>query len=67
MNKQQWIQTLHNVEHTVLIRVTAVGHCIYYILVSMEAHGHYRYVAGALGIVAFSELCIKKLDNAKHN
>lgn len=42
-------------EHRALLRLTTLGHLAYYGLVSFEAHGHYRYAAGALGVLLIAE------------
>ena len=37
--------------HVVVAKLTFIGHCSYYALVSWEAHGSYRYAAGMLAII----------------
>lgn len=49
------IHALHNVEHKAAAKVTVGAHLAYYGLVSMEAHGHYRYAAAVVGCLMLLE------------
>ncbi len=53
---------IRNIEHKLLARCAVVGHLTYYGLVSVEAHGFYRYAAGAVGIL----LIFEALQNSTH-
>lgn len=46
---------LHRAEHKTVARVTLWSHLSYYVLVTLEAHGNYRYAAGAVAIVVIYE------------
>lgn len=51
-------RTARKVEHKLVLRTVTVGHLAYYTLVSIEAHGNYRYVAGGLGLLLLVEAII---------
>jgi hypothetical protein len=55
--------TLQHRTHRAFIRVTAFSHLAYYGLVSVEAHGHYRYAAGVLGVLLIVEAFTGSADN----
>lgn len=46
---------VRRVEHRALARLGFAAHLAYYGLVSVEAHGTYRYVAGGLGLLLILE------------
>lgn len=46
---------IHRIEHKVVARVALTGHLAYYGLVTLEAHGHYRWAAMVVGIVLLVE------------
>lgn len=49
------MDALHKIEHKMVARVAAFAHLAYYGLVSVEAHGNYRYAAGAIGVILIVE------------
>jgi hypothetical protein len=49
---------LHKLEHRIVARVIFGGHLTYYGLVAAEAHGTYRYAAGAVGVLLIIEVLI---------
>lgn len=52
------IGAIHRAEHKMVMRAAAAGHLCYYTLVSIEAHGNYRYAAAALGVLLLVEALI---------
>jgi hypothetical protein len=46
---------MHRAEHKYAARVALWSHLSYYVLVTMEAHGNYRYAAGAVALVVVYE------------
>jgi hypothetical protein len=42
--------------HFVVIKTVTICHVAYYALVSLEAHGSYRYAAGVLAIIVVVEV-----------
>lgn len=48
-------KALHRIEHRLVARVALLSHLSYYGLVSVEAHGTYRYAAGVVGLILIIE------------
>lgn len=49
------VRMLRRAEHRTVARVALIGHLSYYGLVSLEAHGNYRYAAGVVGLILIFE------------
>lgn len=62
MNRKNRVRLAHawkairHAEHVLVAKVAVYGHLAYYGLVTVEAHGSYRYAAGALAVVVALEL-----------
>ena len=49
-------RVLSKAGHFVVIKTVTICHVAYYALVSLEAHGSYRYAAGALAVLVVVEV-----------
>lgn len=46
---------IRRIEHRIVARVAICSHLAYYVLVTAEAHGTYRYAAGVVAVVVIVE------------
>lgn len=49
---KEWLRLAHKAERLAVVKAGAFAHVAYYALVTIEAHGNYRYAAAVLLIVA---------------